>query len=384
MLVLTLALLAPVLPQPSGTAAPADTAASVRWTLALLDLWDAARADRLQAAVDAARGDGAALRDTQPSPPAGRFWTLLALAQRDAAAHGPGAVAGASAEVAGALLPSEPTRRRLEKRLARDPSAADPDGLALGRQVARARLAAHPPDNPLWTGTVPTGEGFWAPFPGTAPDGAAVPDYLPLVLDRADRFRPPPPPAIGTEAFRQALDEVRQAAQKRTAVQRRAARYWARRNGATEWTRRAADLLARERVADPDAADILARLHASIYDATVACWEAKYHYWLFRPEHADSTITRPWGVSLPNFPAYPSGHACTAGAAEAVLTAALPRAADEVRRAAWEMAESRLWGGVHYRFDNEAGLALGRSVAAYVAEHAGRLATAASRPAEEP
>ena len=359
--------------------APPDTAASVRWTAAALDLWDAARSDLRQSAVDAARGDGAALRDARPLPPAGRFWTLLALAQRDAAPHGPAAVAGASAEVVRTLLPTGRTRQRLAARLMRDPSGTDVNGLGLGRRLAQARLAAHPPDDPVWVGTVPTGEGRWRPALGTQPDGAAVPGYRPLVLARADQFRPPPPPAVGTDAFRHALAEVRRASRVRTAAQRRAARFWAGRNGATEWTRRAAALLAREGVADPAAADVLARLHASVYDATIACWEAKYHYWLLRPEHADPAITRPWGVSLPNFPAYPSGHACTAGAAETVLTAALPGAADEVRAAAQEMAESRLWGGVHYRFDNEAGLALGRAVAAYVAEHAGRLAPPASR-----
>jgi membrane-associated phospholipid phosphatase len=103
-----------------------------------------------------------------------------------------------------------------------------------------------------------------------------------------------------------------------------------------------------------------------MYDAYIACWDAKYHYWTIRPEQADPSITRPFGVALPNFPAYPSGHACAAGAAEAVLTDAVPAASGEVREAAWEMAESRLWGGVHYRFDNDAGLDLGRAVAALV------------------
>ena len=353
----------------------ADTAASVRWTVAALGLWDAAHADRRQAAVDAARGDSTGLQALRPLPPAGRLWPLLALAQRDAAPHGPAAVAGASAEALRLLLPASASRQRVADRLARDPTThSDTTGRALGGRLARARLAAHPPDDPAWAGAVPTGPGVWRPAPGTAPDGAAVPTFRPFVLDRADRFRPPPPPAVGSEAFQAALAEVRQASEARTPAQRRAARFWARRHGATEWARRAAAALAREGVPDPGAADVLARLQVSVYDATIACWEAKYHYWLLRPEHADPAVTRPWGVDLPNFPAYPSGHACTAGAAGAVLTPAVPGAAAEVRAAAAEMAESRLWGGVHYRFDNEAGLALGRAVAAYVAAHADRLA----------
>lgn len=355
--------------------APADTAASVRWTHDALALWSAADDDQRQAAVDAARGDSTGLRALRPLPPAGRLWTLLALAQADAAPHGPAAVAGASAAVLDSLLATDALRQRVAARLADATAAlADTTGLALGRHLALRRLRAHPADDPTWRGTLPTGPHVWTPYPGTEPDGAAVPGFRPLVLHRADQFRPSPPPLPGSDAFASALAEVREAAQTRTAAQRRAARFWALRHGATEWARRAADLLARENTPDPEAARTLAHLHASIYDATIACWEAKYHYWLLRPEHADSTITRPFGVALPNFPAYPSGHACTAGAAETVLTAALPGAVDEIREAAWEMAESRLWGGVHYRFDNDAGLALGRSVARTVADHPGRLA----------
>ena len=70
----------------------------------------------------------------------------------------------------------------------------------------------------------------------------------------------------------------------------------------------------------------------------------------------------------PNFPAYPSGHACWSGFLSEVIGHYVPAARDEVRRLAEEAALSRLYAGVHYRFDNDAGLELGRKIARYVIE----------------
>jgi hypothetical protein len=70
-------------------------------------------------------------------------------------------------------------------------------------------------------------------------------------------------------------------------------------------------------------------------------------------------------VNLPNFPSYPSGHACSAGAFDGVLASFFPQDRAEFKRIADEQAMSRLYGGIHYRFDNDGGLALGRTVAKY-------------------
>jgi hypothetical protein len=47
-------------------------------------------------------------------------------------------------------------------------------------------------------------------------------------------------------------------------------------------------------------------------DATIACYDAKFTYWLIRPYKADPAITTP--IGRPNHPAYPSSHACNSGA----------------------------------------------------------------------
>ena len=64
----------------------------------------------------------------------------------------------------------------------------------------------------------------------------------------------------------------------------------------------------------------------------------------------------------PPFPSYVSGHSSTSGAASTVLAAFFPADATRLRAMAEEAAVSRLYGGIHYRSDNEAGLALGRRV----------------------
>ena len=62
-------------------------------------------------------------------------------------------------------------------------------------------------------------------------------------------------------------------------------------------------------------------------------------------------------------PSYPSAHSCVSGAASGVLMAAFPEERDRLEAVAQEASLSRLYAGIHYRFDMVAGLALGRSVA---------------------
>jgi hypothetical protein len=96
-------------------------------------------------------------------------------------------------------------------------------------------------------------------------------------------------------------------------------------------------------------------------DAGIVVWDTKYAYWLLRPSHADKVITTP--VGLPNFPAYPSGHSGFSGAASEVLAHVFPADAVRLRAMADEAGMARMYGGIHYRFDCDVGLAQGRAVA---------------------
>jgi membrane-associated phospholipid phosphatase len=76
---------------------------------------------------------------------------------------------------------------------------------------------------------------------------------------------------------------------------------------------------------------------------------------------------RPWNlaswtsvVATPPFPSYVSGHSSTSGAASTVLARFFPSQSRRLRALAAEAAISRLYGGIHFRSDNDAGLELGR------------------------
>lgn len=97
-----------------------------------------------------------------------------------------------------------------------------------------------------------------------------------------------------------------------------------------------------------------------MYDAFVACWDAKFHYWLARPITVDPSLNTIF--STPPFPSYPSGHSTISNAAAQVMNALFPEKSREWDDLALEASNSRVWSGVHYRFDIEAGETLGATV----------------------
>ncbi len=103
-------------------------------------------------------------------------------------------------------------------------------------------------------------------------------------------------------------------------------------------------------------------MSAAEFDALIGCFDAKYHYWFIRPPQADPAITLP--IGLPPHPSYPSAHSCVSGSATGVLAAIFPNERDRLEAVAIEASLSRLYAGIHYRFDFVTGLALGRAVAA--------------------
>jgi membrane-associated phospholipid phosphatase len=101
---------------------------------------------------------------------------------------------------------------------------------------------------------------------------------------------------------------------------------------------------------------------AAAVDASIGCFDAKYHYWFIRPPQADPGIVTVFPT--PPHPSYPSAHSCVSGALTGVLAGIFPDARERLADAALEASLSRLYAGIHYRFDMEAGLALGRGIAA--------------------
>jgi hypothetical protein len=111
----------------------------------------------------------------------------------------------------------------------------------------------------------------------------------------------------------------------------------------------------------PRAARAWALTSMASFDTLVACWGTRYLYWYPRPFQIDAAINPTF--TTPNQPAYPSGHSCIEGATSRVLEYLFPRDAAAIRSRAEELAMSRWWARIHWTWDNENGLRLGRGVA---------------------
>jgi hypothetical protein len=191
-------------------------------------------------------------------------------------------------------------------------------------------------------------------------------------LTSGDQFRPGPAPAFDSPEYRAALSEVRQIADTRTDEQALIAAFWSDGPGTAtppgHWNDIAADYIRRYGLDERQAARVLATVNMAMMDAGIACWDAKYHYLVIRPWQADPNIITTAG--WPNHPSYPSGHSCFSGAAAAVLAHFFPAEEDKLDALATEASLSRLYGGIHYRFDLEAGLEIGRKVGQLAAVYA--------------
>jgi hypothetical protein len=118
----------------------------------------------------------------------------------------------------------------------------------------------------------------------------------------------------------------------------------------------------------PRAARAWALTSIASFDTMVACWGTRYLYWYPRPFQIDPSITPTF--TTPNQPAYPSGHSCIEGATSRVMEYLFPRDAAAIKSRAEELAMSRWWARIHWTWDNQQGLALGRGVGDSVIEWA--------------
>ncbi len=281
------------------------------------------------------------------------------------------AVAGAASRVLAHLHPGEAARiDALADELADTRSEAFLRGRLIGRLLV-ARAESDGADT-VWTGTPPEGPGVWVP----TPPAYVYPPLEPLAgtwrtwnLETGSQFRPGPPPAYGGPQFLAEVKEVYDVSRSLTAEQMRIADHWADGAGTVtppgHWNVIAADLVRAAGWTTLRSAWLFATLNTAQADAFIACWDAKYAYWSMRPITAIRELVDPtWTsyIATPPFPSYVSGHSSTSGAASTVLAAFFPADATRLRAMAEEAAVSRLHGGIHYRSDNEAGLALGRRV----------------------
>jgi len=284
-----------------------------------------------------------------------------------------GAVAGASAVVLGFFFPA--ATAALEERVKAEGNSTSGEthpqfvrGLELGRGTGDDIVARVKTDKftTPWTGTVPTGPGMW--IANGPPAGATFGGVTPWVMTSGSQFRPAPPPAFDSPAFLADLAEVVSLAQNRTGEQQANALFWNFPTGTHTpvgyWNETAAGYVTSYGLDERAATRTFALTNAAIMDALIGCWDAKYFYWTLRPSQATAGI--PLSFGLPNHPSYPSGHSCASAAAGTVLGHLFPDRAAQLDARVSDAGLSRIHAGIHYRFDIDAGEAIGASVARLV------------------
>jgi membrane-associated phospholipid phosphatase len=261
----------------------------------------------------------------------------------------------------------------------------------------------------------PMGPGVYAEFrehSGTPEGfvfGAGYATVKPFALSSPDQFRVGPPPAIDGKEYAAAFGEVKDvgsvASRARTADQTHLAMWWKEFAEASH-NRLARDLVARDRLELRRAARLFALLNMSIFDGYVGSFDSKFFYNHWRPYTAihwadrdGNPATEPdalWNNLHRHtyaFPSYPSAHGTVCSAAMTVMadtfgderkvwmkTREVDRAGpmsgkiamhpptrsfESFSAAALECALSRIYLGIHFRYDSLAGNELGRKIGGY-------------------
>jgi hypothetical protein len=284
--------------------------------------------------------------------------------------------------------------------------AAKRNGIAIGERAARAIVSMRAGDGsdaivPYTPGTRP---GDWQPTP---PDFApafrpGLGAVVPFVIEAARQFRAPPPPALRSTDYTKNYDNVKDVGDvnsERPHGRAEVALYFEATDAVALWNPVARQVSAERGTTLSENARILALMTMAICDAAIAVFESKYYYNYWRPvtaiqaggtDHNRDTERDPdWMpfVYTPPFPGYPSGHAAFGGAARRVLENAFGpdghditltnRAVPDIvlhystfEQITRDVDDGRVYGGVHYRFDQEQGGQQGRRIGRYVLQHA--------------
>jgi membrane-associated phospholipid phosphatase len=230
-------------------------------------------------------------------------------------------------------------------------------GFELGKKIAEKEIEYTKDfiSKKQWDGKMPQTPGLWTGKFAMLPLAGL---NKTVVLDSASQYRPGPPPDYAKE-----MEELRNFKQTFTS-RANAFKYASQDTGGDLMSKKIFEYNLNTNA--PRAARIYAAMGIAYYDAFTACWDAKYAYWGTRPDQYDPTY-KPLMPSPP-FPGYPSGHATLCGVAGELFPYFFPTERAVFEKYAKDGAESRFQAGIHFRTDNDAGLVLGKKVAAKLIE----------------
>jgi hypothetical protein len=287
-------------------------------------------------------------------------------------------------------------------------------GVAAGTAAAEAMLAARRDDGRFGPSQWVPNEapGHWSPL--TDPVSGQpqldptpwVGGVEPFLLETSSQFRTRGPRALTSAAWARDFNEVKRLgavdSTARGARRTYIARWW-QSQPLVSWNSVARQLITREDLGVARAARLLAMQNLSTADASINCWNDKYHHDFWRPWNAipradedGNPATSPradWTplIAAP-YPDHPSGHLCLDAASVRVLRAFFGNRIEDgfqitsastflqptdertrefrrFSRVLAEIVEARIWAGLHYRTADRQGKALGLNVAGYAATH---------------
>jgi hypothetical protein len=283
-------------------------------------------------------------------------------------------------------------------------SVAKTNGILVGEAAAAAMIALRANDgSAAQLPYAPVGGvGFWQPTPPAFSPGMFLHwgRVTPFGMVRPDQFRPKPPPALTSSQYKRDYNEVKEVGNVNSTARPQdrsdVARFAAATSPVQLWNPVALQVGAAERTSLSENARVFALLNMAMCDASIAVFEAKYFYHFWRPVTAiragdtdGNPRTEPGSdftpfVTTPLYPSYPSGHGGLSNAARYVLerifgsgrqstiTLSNPALPDvtlrytKFRQITDDMADARVYGGIHFRFEQDEAELLGRRVARYV------------------
>jgi hypothetical protein len=279
--------------------------------------------------------------------------------------------------------------------------------IKVGEIVAREMLALRANDGwnaPLPSYVLPPTPGNWQPIaPSTAAGVTHFPAVLPFAIGSSTRFALNPPPTLTSEQYTLDFNEVKEigsvTSTTRTADQTQVARLWANINTPTVqimvWNNVARTVAIQRNNTTVENARLFALLNIANHDALQTTFTSKFQYGLWRPLTAirradeDSNPNTAQDVNWtslltnPPYPTYGGNNAAVGTSASTILalffgrddipflhtwdgTGGATRSYVGFTALADEEANSRIYGGIHFRFDNVAGQSAGRNVSNYV------------------
>jgi hypothetical protein len=291
--------------------------------------------------------------------------------------------------------------------------AAKTNGIDTGERAAAALLAARQNDGSAPLTVSPVGPPVAGVWQVTSPPGCSATatggsfynwqNVKPFGVPDVRAFMPGPPPLLTSTAFAKAFNEVKRVgaihSTERPAERADVARFYAATSPTYAFNQVARQIADARHDSLSENARALALLNMATSDSLVASFATKYHYNFWRPENA-IRFTGDYGnkkvddpdpnylpyITTPCFPSYPSNHASGSNGAAEVLRRLYGEGGHTItmtnplnptianltfhyqtfNEICNDVDDARIYGGIHFRFDQEAGNDLGRSVATYV------------------